>query len=75
MDVFAWFRRGQAADQADAAVTAAVADRPQEAAEQEAAGARAGSGSTENPADAVGIPKQQSADGAADSENGESARD
>ncbi len=63
MGVFDWLRRGSSTKAAtEAAPAESASTAPQESAKPA------------EPADQVGIPKQQSADKAADSETGEGAR-
>ncbi|MDF3292326.1 MULTISPECIES: gliding motility protein [Streptomyces] len=67
MGVFDWLRRGSSTKAAtEAAPAESASTAPEETPEESAKSAES--------ADQVGIPKQQSADKAADSETGEGAR-
>ncbi|MGG8406614.1 hypothetical protein ACM614_08295 [Streptomyces sp. 12297] len=71
MGVFAWFRR-KAKDAVEAAAEETSAPAPAE--EPQAVGAEATTAREVTATEGVEIPKQQSADEAADSETGEGAR-
>ncbi|MFI8519101.1 hypothetical protein ACIGEZ_14910 [Streptomyces sp. NPDC085481] len=74
MGVFAMFRRKNKEAAEAAVVTEEAPDTTPEAAEAEAAPEAAEPAATEVKADSVEIPKQQSAEEAADNEAGEGVR-